>query len=607
MATNADLLKRQLAARLESQKKTEKVGLVKGTTRSFVEGATFGFADEIGIGAAALAASLQFGKPFWEVYQDMKTSYTAEQKRFEADHPVISTGAKVAGAVGTGFALARGAAAAAPGLAARPILAGAAGGAIEGAAFGAGEAETMADIPREAGTGALIGGAFGGGFPAAVKSLGGAKRLISGPKSKAGRLVSEAIERDQMTPAQMASRMRQLGPEAVVADVGENVRSLGRAVTSVPGQAKTQAAKTIRERMSRSQQRLLSEIKDAAGADKGFFEAMSESLRRRIAQSRPLYQQAADDMVPVDRMQNVLGNIDNQLVQYEGTAIGRALKIARSKLAPDGNVKRSIAQLDAVKKDIDDMIAAAGRSGQKNRQRVLIDVLRNDDGTGLLQLMDESSPSYAQARKIFADEASVENAMKSGLKVLKEDAEITIQKFSDFSEAEKQAYVIGAMKAIRDKVLSGAEGADASRKISTTLLKERLRPIFPDEQSFQRFVRSLDREQTFAQTRNAVLGGSPTARIQEEIADLGSQANAVIDAFVGSPVNATANVLRRFFSRRKDIPEKLRKELGELLFTPGNGDQVVALLRQRLKAKEIRRLLFELEGAATAGSIAAAQ
>jgi hypothetical protein len=588
-----------------------------GTARSFLQGATFGFADELGLGVAALMASATEGGNFWDIYQDMKSSYTAQQKRFEEEHPVLSTGAEIAGGFATAGGAARAAAKTLPSVAARPLISTVAGGAAVGAATGAGKAENLEDVPGAALSGGGMGAAFGLGVGLAAPALmsggravgRGVRRLIGRDvvSPKAAREVTKAVERDQLTPPLLSSRMRQLGPEGVVADVGENTRALGRAVTASPGTARTQAATVLRQRMNRSQQRLLGEIKEAAGSDKGFSEALTETIRRKVAQSRPLYEAAARDVVPEQNIQPLLAELDNQIIKNKGTKIGRALLAAKRSIAPDGQVKRTIEELDIAKKEIDDLISAAGRSGEKNRQRVLIDVLRNDRGTGLVQIMDNSSPTYAQARRIFADEQSVENAMKAGLKVLKEDAEVTAQRFADFSDAEKQAYVIGAMKAIRDKVLSGAEGADASRKLSSALLKERLRPIFPDEQSYQRFIRAMYREQAFAQTRNAVLGGSPTARIQEEVRDLTSHADAVVEGFLGSPVRATASALRSILGRRKDLPDKTKREIAELLFTPQGGQRVVELLRKNMKEKEIRRFLFELQGAITAGTIQATQ
>ena len=72
--------------------------------RAALQGATFGFADEIGAGIAAVPASVATGRPLGETYRDMHTSLAGEREQYQKAHPGEALGLEVAGAIPTGLA-----------------------------------------------------------------------------------------------------------------------------------------------------------------------------------------------------------------------------------------------------------------------------------------------------------------------------------------------------------------------------------------------------------------------------------------------------------------------------------------------------------------------
>jgi len=120
-----------------------------GLTREALQGASLGWADEAGLGLAALAGSFSTGESVSDVYGKMRDRYDTEQASFREENPVASTVAEIGGGFTTG-----GLGAAKLGATTLPKLAvtGATGGGI----YGAGTDHE--DRLRGAKQGALIGG-----------------------------------------------------------------------------------------------------------------------------------------------------------------------------------------------------------------------------------------------------------------------------------------------------------------------------------------------------------------------------------------------------------------------------------------------------------------
>ncbi len=162
---------------------SQDVGLAKGLAREATQGMTFEFGDEIGLGAAALAAkgaqklgiAPDTGQGIGEIYSDMRTNYGRERQKFADQHPVASTAANIAGGLATGGAggakvLAKVASSAAP----SRIAATAAVGAAQGGLYGAGAAESgerLEGAAKGAAVGALVTPVLSEAIGAAGKAL----------------------------------------------------------------------------------------------------------------------------------------------------------------------------------------------------------------------------------------------------------------------------------------------------------------------------------------------------------------------------------------------------------------------------------------------------
>jgi hypothetical protein len=143
------------------------------------------------------------------------------------------------------------------------------------------------------------------------------------------------------------------------------------------------------------------------------------------------------------------------------------------------------------------------------------------------------------------------------------------------------------MRQIEDIVTKSPDGADAVKRIfGNPNIRAKLAAAFPDEASFKEFAKTMQAEAQMFATRGAVLQGSRTAPLSENIRDLGS--NAFGDAVDIAASAATGNTTGLLTKAGKAIAsltgqrvrESTANELARTMFTPS------ALARE-----DIRRLL----------------
>lgn len=192
-------------------------GMGRTALEQGLQGATYGFSDEITDRIGALIASGFTDESYGDLLKEARANTKRRfAKQFE-ENPVTAIGANIVGAVGTGLA---GTATKTGGAIANSLRTGnlatrvgksALAGAASGAAYGAGTAEEGERL-EGAGKGALIGGVTGAAIPAvgaAAKSLGNdAKSAVTGLFSRNADRLDEAAEaiRDKSQSAYQAMR-----------------------------------------------------------------------------------------------------------------------------------------------------------------------------------------------------------------------------------------------------------------------------------------------------------------------------------------------------------------------------------------------------------------
>lgn len=417
----------------------------------------------------------------------------------------------------------------------------------------------------------LAGLAGGTALPASIRGVQNTVRSIGQPTdARAANTVAGGLRASNLTPDEATAKLGQLGPQATLSDLSDNLQRTARNVYTQKGPGSEVAKQALETRSIGGPQRVVEDLKKITGKDTNFYETVRGVISNRKAESAPLYAEADKVNVGPAPIQNLHKQLLEKAKEAEGTRLAGSLKKFAGMLKTGEDFKTNVKQLDIVKRQARDMVSRSYRSGDSDTAKELdgmLKLLSNSNGTGILE---KSSSAYREANKIFSDESAVIKALESGKKVLTGDADEVADNLAKLSLAEKDAYIQGAVKGIRDKVLAG-------QKFSNDLIRERMRNAFPDEESFKTFLASVEREKTFAGTKNFVLGGSQTANKQ---ADMGDALNNGYNAVMGNWPSVALNAAKRFLTSNK-IPDKLHEPLAKMLTTPEGSKRAIAILQKQ--------------------------
>jgi hypothetical protein len=240
--------------------------------------------------------------------------------------------------------------------------------------------------------------------------------------------------------------------------------------------------------------------------------------------------------------------------------------------------------LDYIKRGIDATIDSGFRGqGMSTAEAQALRQLRNQ----FVNAIDENVPQYAAARKLYAGDMEVLDAMRAGMKDFnKMDHEQVIKLVSTMSQAEKDAFRTGVSRELYSKVMDSSNNFNAAQRIiGSPEMQAKLQPLFDSPQKFDLFRAALEREAQLFSQANKVLGGSQTGkRIQmREGLDSGEGVGQVIGAAVtgGFMTSLPTLVNRALFSGK--VSDKTAEKLGQMLMSsdPAEVATVVRLLEKQ--------------------------
>lgn len=495
----------------------QQVGTGEGAARLGLQGLTFGLADELGAAGAAGYESLVNGRDFSTEYGILHDKLTDERQRFSTENPKTAIAAELGGGVLTGGAgLAKGVAK----MGGKSLLskgATAAGvGATEGAIYGGAQGSGLEDRAQ----GALEGGITGAVLApvaGAAASLGGrvlspvaewtTDKLLVGPNRAARRFLADDLATEGFDSRALESARRKLGPDAILADASTAARDSLEGVLSMTDNpaARNSAEQLFKTRNKGQQPRLFDDLQaelnvPADASLPGVLKALKEQ-RGTVADE--LYGAAkAKPLQATEKLQSIL----------KADAVKKAAKDAEATLSNKrigGDEISHIDYLDAIKQNLDDQIGAAVRQGEKGKVRDLVRLKKE-----LVAEVDAQVPEYKAARDAYAGDSRLLDASEYGRKILREDYDVLDDVLQGMSDSEKQMFRLGAQRAIREKLMQAPDTHNATRRISSQLLRERMRRAFPDDKAFNRFIKQVEIEDDIFRT-TAVLGNSKTAMRQD--------------------------------------------------------------------------------------------
>lgn len=460
-------------------------GITDAALRGARAGATFNMGDEIEgfrgnapkgvpeligpIPARTLVGAAKTGLGYATGDKEMVAPYERERdaarvadERAEKNHPWVTAGAEIAGAIPAMTALPELGAAKAIGPAASGIKRFAAGAMDAAAAAGqygglsgAGEGKDAASRAMDAATGivsGIVGGPLGhaaGTAIGAASSKYGAPivNTIKGwmdPDGEAARRLAGALRIDQelinsgrargMTVQQWLAA-RQAGEPVTLADLGAaRTQALLRSAANTSPEGRAQLEQVIEQRFLNQSDRLANTVRGAipggqANARKTADQLVAEYDLGRVPAYRTAYQQG-DREIMTPTMERLMGS--PMVVQAMQRAItsgqDRAITMGMGAFRPGVIVENGLIKFqpkpngvptypnlqywDAVKRELDDVATKAGRSGEKGQAEVagnMAKLLRNE--------LDSVVPSYANARGIAEQFFGERNALEAGRKL----------------------------------------------------------------------------------------------------------------------------------------------------------------------------------------------
>ena len=489
-----------------------------------MQGPTMGLADELygGLSATGRSIANAFGvgneQSFGQNYQEARDTARGATQQFRQEYPV--TGALTAAAAsapmmlvgGAPVAAIKGAIAPAPTAVGRLLTAGKVG-AIQGGIAGAGEstAENATGVAADAAKNAVIGAGMGGGSQGVLSGAGAvignaAQRVSKTSATDVARLkLAEALSRSSggipVRPGGAASPspaadMQFLGPEATIADVaGQSGKRVLDVLATLPGTAKDLTEKLIRGRQASRPDRIMTAADQALGTQgRGYAASLDALEEAQKAAQAPFRKQleglsvrADDELVKILNREPAAFKAAADLSRREGGS-----PIDFSKLKAGDNIPFNV--LDTVKKALWTIAEKEKVNFTATAESRAVNGIR----VALTAKMDRLSPKdaggsiYKQAREAFGGPAELRSAIRDGRGAMKADAIGVAELTKNMGAGELEAFRIGVLQALRDKVGTEAGQTSLLKMWKETATSDKLKEIFGAD--YKKFASSVAKE-----------------------------------------------------------------------------------------------------------------
>ena len=473
----------------------------------------------------------------------------------------------------------------------------------------------------------IMGAALGPLVPVGVKAVssawsGLANKLAAygGDKSQlssASRLMAKAIEDDEYTMETALKKLKELGPQSTLADLGDNTRSLMHSVYARGGEGSQNVARHYSRRQGGTPSPLgtktaglqeghaagrvrdmidklgFGKYHDRTALDKLQKEA-SELYEKAYAANKTIDHPEITEIMNRDLMKSVMGearkgmNLTGEnvsLVNKELTALGREQGITTGKGIGEG---LKLKFLDKVKKRLWSLAEQAKRTGDTD--------LANDYNTvrrDLTRALDEADETgfYKAARAKSGGKLAADDARERGKNFISKsefsDDQTMADELAEMSIDELQNFRMGVAQALKSKVSArkykAGNAPDAIKGDDS--LEARIKVAFGDDDSFVSFKNQLLAEDELHKTYSK-LTGSPTSKNLGSV-DYATDPNTILEGLqtaTHSPVRGTIQTAMGIKDKLL-MPKSMSKELANLLTR-----QDLTPIEQQYKAKLLSQL-----------------
>ncbi len=527
---------------------------------------------------AALASTVMNGGTYDE---NLKLAQDISQQAQDA-HPIVTTGANIAGAV----------AGTAPLIAAAPVAFGARGSTLmktiasvgSGGVVGGTDAAVRSGGDWEAvkkGTG--MGMAMGLVAPVAANLIGkGTKSLINagrnwraaraaGMKPESLSHLTRAATDDGLDAAAMSARLADMGPDAMLADLGPNLQKQAGALAASPGRGQEIVRTALADRQAGANARIGAAIDDNLGPRSVVPSEVNATIQANQQALGPQY-----------------GEVFQKPTRYDFTAITDDLDKSIQNLR--GDAQRGLQRVrDMMNIHNTNQVTADPRIAFETRQAIdgMLATETNPKVIGALsetrQMLDDalraSVPRIKEVDANFAELARQREALQRGQTVLASGREAPrpselVREVQ--AGALPQNMQIGP-SAVPLRLSQGARaeverivGNNANDVVALNRLikgegdwnRARLATLFGQDKA-ERLIKVLDNERTFADTANTVTRNSETAARMAAQSELGVNTGGfgAAESFKAGGVRGAARSV--MFDQASKVARALLPQSGE--------------------------------------------
>lgn len=489
------------------------------TTAGLIEGVpVIGPLIESGIQHAAAGVIAPFSK---RSYDDILASIKAGHDSNAEAHPVLSKAGEIAGGIGGTVPLIA-AAPAAFGVGGGSLLARSAASALSSGALGGADAAVRSggDL-NSAENGALWGAGLGFAAPGAGALIGKGLNTVVGRATAppaAQQMLGRAALADAVDPATIPARLADMGPDAMVMDLGPNLQRQAGALAATPGRAQDLVRSSVAARDAGANARINADLDQTLGAAP-VPSAIEAQIKTNMDALGPEYEAAFSQARGVN-MKPLANDLDMKIINLRG---------------PEQKAARNVR----------DMLNVAGTDVLDTDAHTLFQTRQAIDGlmateanpkvigllTGVRKQVDNrlagSVPGIKKVDAKFAELARQRDALQTGQQTL--DSGRTSLRPSELADqfqagALPQGEMIGP-SAVPMRISQGARaeidrivGTNANDRVGLQKIikgdgdwnRDRLVTMFGQDKA-DRMLNVLDRERAFADTSQVVTRNSETA------------------------------------------------------------------------------------------------
>lgn len=361
---------------------------------------------------------------------------------------------------------------------------------------------------------------FGGALPLVQKVAGMVVKAVTGKALEpAEAALAKALEADGIRLEDIAQRMEELGPEAVMADLGPNLQRLTGSLASLPGPAQSLVRRALGSRAERTNARIISDTDEILGPAP-VPSQVDAGIQQNMDALAPEYQSLFRENARRVDTSGLAENLDSEIVNLRGDA-QRAVRQVRGMLDIEGaagNLDPNPYTLFQTRQAIDGLLETEANTkviAALTRARQQVDGMLADAVPGLKQV-DAKFEELARQRTALGRGQQTLDSGRTAIRPAELQDEVTrgaVPERGIGPSAVPFRLSQGARAEIERIIGTTANDLNALKtalKGDGSWNRDRLVTLFGAQKS-DRLLEVLEREKTFDATNRIVTQNSETA------------------------------------------------------------------------------------------------